>query len=158
MKKEAERYFFKYAFPCAFLKLERKEITKKEYGEMEEKFCEGNTISKSKLERIFKPAFVRIKRLAKRMNKDYWNFDVIKEYWLNEHNRIIDSNEEAYSETTSAFKDLCRIHKAEVTEKKENSLIVSYRGKKRRVYNTIVQDAREGNKVTIHFAYAIEKI
>jgi hypothetical protein len=154
----SEKYFLKYAFPCAFLKLERKEITDKEYKELESKFLEGDSVSRSKLEKIFKPAFIRIKRLAKKMNKDYWNFDVMKEYWLNEHNKLIEENDGGYSEQTEKFKDLCRIHVAEIIEKDGNKFIVQYSNKKRRVYNSILPEADRGDRVTIHFKYAIEKL
>lgn len=153
-----ERYFFKYAFPCAFLKLERKEITKKEYSEMEKKFCNGGSIGKKNLERIFKPAFVRIKRLAERMQKDFWSIDVIKEYWLNEHNNLIDENDGGWAEQTGRFKDLCKVHMAEIIEERDKSLLVRYGNMRREVYNVLVPNAKKGDRVTIHFSYAIEKI
>jgi len=159
MKTETpERYFFKYAFPCAFLKLERKEITKKEYDEMEKKFCNGDSINKKNLERIFEPAFRRIKLLSERMKKDYWNINAIKEYWLNEHNKLIDKNDSGWAEQTGRFKDLCKIHKAEIIEEKANSIVVKYGSRKREVYNVLVPDAKKGDTVTIHFSYAIEKV
>lgn len=153
-----ERYFFKYAFPCTFLKFNRGEITKKEYGELEKKFIVGDSPSKKELEKIYPFAFKMIKRLAKRTRRAYWGIDVIKEYWLREHNKIIESDEPYYKCETSEFKDSCKVHKAEVIEKKRNTIIVRYGNKKREVYNAIVPDAKKGNIVTIHFDYAIEKL
>ena len=159
MKTETpERYFFKYAFPCAFLKLKGEEITKREYYEMERKFYNGSSIGKKNLERIFKPAFIRIKRLAERMQKDYWSIDVIKEYWLKEHNKLIDKNDGGWAEQQYRFKDLCKIHRAEIIEEKSKSLVVKYGNRKREVYNVLVPDAKKGDSVTIHFSYAIEKV
>lgn len=153
-----ERYFFKYAFPCAQTKVKLGSLRKEEYNELKELFLQNNCPDKETLERNFKPAFARIKRLAERMNKNMWDFSVIKEYWTKEHNEVIDKGEGMYGEASESFKELCKIHEAEVIGKQEDKLIVKYINKKRVVSNFLVQDSKIGDKVRIHFAYAIEKL
>lgn len=161
MKREyetAKKYFFKYAFPCAFLPFKRGEITEKGYDKLKRQFCEGESPSKKELEKTFPFAFKMIKRLAKRMKRNYWDIDVIKEYWVREHNRIIDAKESYFKSKSDRFRDLCRINKAGVISTRGNVLIVKYGNKKRKVYSTIVPYIKRGDIVTIHFSYAIEKV
>jgi hydrogenase maturation factor len=63
-----------------------------------------------------------------------------------------------YGEASQNFKELCKIHEAEVIEKRQESLIVKYGNKKRAVSGFLVPDAEKGDKVRIHFAFAVEKI
>ena len=65
-----------------------------------------------------------------------------------------------YGIASEKFKDLCKIHKAEVIEinKQTRELRVSYNNKQRIVSNFLIQDANVGDKVRIHFAFAIEKV
>jgi len=114
--------------------------------------------NKETLEKDFGAAFTRIKKLAETMNKDRWDFEVIKEYWERNHNDIIDKGDGMYGNSSEEFKDLCKIHEAEIIEKKGNSLIVKYGEKERIVSNFLVPDVRIGDKVRIHYGFAIEKI
>ena len=63
-----------------------------------------------------------------------------------------------YGIASEEFKDLCKIHIAQITEIDGNKLTVKYNDKTRIVSNFLVQDAIIGDKVRIHFAYAIEKV
>jgi hydrogenase maturation factor len=150
-----EEYFFKYAFPCAWVKLERKELSRNKYNELKRRFLKNMPPNRKELEEIFYKAFFWIRQLAKDMNKSKWNLEVLQRYWRKEHNRIV---EEEDIGIPKSLKDLCKIHEAEVIEKKRNKLIVKYNNSKRVVFNSIVPDASVGNIVTIHYAYAIELI
>ena len=153
-----EIYFFKYAFPCAYVILLKGELTQEEYKNLEKEFLNGSSPSKEILEKSFPNAFARIKRLAERMNKEMWDFEVIQEYWKKEHNRLINEGEGMYENAPESFKDLCRINNAEIIEIKVDKLVVKYNEKKRTVFNILVPDAKIGDRVKIHYAYAIEKV
>ncbi|MDP2926048.1 MAG: hypothetical protein Q8N99_06760 [Nanoarchaeota archaeon] len=153
-----ELYFFKYAFPCAFVILQRGNLSQEEYNNLNKKFLEGKSPSREILEKSFPVAFTRIKRLAEKMNKDMWDFEVIRRYWNKEHNRIINNGEGMYGKAPESFKDLCRINMAEVVERKGNMLIVGHDRKERIVFDVLVPDAKVGDKVKIHYAYAVEKV
>jgi len=156
--KTTEKYFFKYAFPCAQVKIRRGTLTVEEYNNLRKLFLENNPPDKETLEKIFPPAFKRIKKLADKMNKEVWDPEVIKEYWTKEHNRLIDNKDGMYAEASETLKDLCKIHEAEVIEKKANKLLVKYDDKKRAVFNFLIPDINIRDKVTIHYAHAIEKV
>lgn len=157
-KKSAERYFFKYAFPCAQIKVRLRSLTPEKYEKLKELFLENSAPSKEILEKTFPPAFRRIKELAEKQNRNLWDFKVIKEYWKKNHNEVIDQGDGMYGIASETFKDLCKIHEADVKDKNKDTLIVSYNGKERAVSGFLVPEAVVGDKVRIHFAYAIEKV
>jgi hypothetical protein len=155
-----EEFFIKYAFPCAHVLLETKLITKEEYNELENGILEKHLPSRDKIEKYFISAFRRIKKLAKDMNiQDYWNIDVIKEYWHNYHNKIIEQREGNYSKFPESFCDFCKVHIAEVIDILPNNFIlIKYENKQRPVSKEYIPDAKIGDKVRIHHAYAVEKV
>jgi hypothetical protein len=155
-KKCVERYFFKYAFPCARVKLKLGSLTQEKYDELERIFLENDFPDKEVLEKTFPPAFRRIGNLAEKRDKEMWDESVVEEYWTKNHNEIIDDGDGMYGEASEEFKDLCKVHEAEIVEKGQNSLIVRYDGKERRVSDFLVKDVSVGDKVRIHFAFAIE--
>jgi hypothetical protein len=157
--KTPERYFLKYAYPCSFVLVEQARISEQKRKELEKKLLESKPIDRNKLEKIFPAAFKRIRQLAREMKKDAWDLAVIKEYFFGEkHNDFIDKNDGMYAIFGPTFKELCKVHKAEIIAKKDNVLAVKYGSVERNVFATLVPDAKKGDKVTVHLAFAIEKI
>ena len=105
---KAEEYFFRYAYPCSEtlvrlnkLRVEKKKILDKEW--------EANVIpTKLELEECFPAAFKRIKKIAKDMDKDYWDISIIKKYFQEEHNKYIDADDGDYKRLPPAIKDICK--------------------------------------------------
>lgn len=155
---EVEKYFFRYAFPCAHILVKMGSLKKEKFKELEKKFNSGKSPSKEELEKIFPAAFRRIKMLAKKMKKDYWDLEVMKEYWLKEHNKIIDKNDGNYKPTSADFKDFCKVHKTKVIDKQDNLLTIKYGSKTRKVVNHLISTLEIGNTIIVHHNQAIEKI
>lgn len=156
-----ERYFLKYAYPCSFVLVDQGRITEKKRKELEKKLLTNEKIDRIELENLFPAAFKRIKELASQMNKDAWDLDVIKEYFFGEkHNDFIDKKDGMYAAFGPTFRELCKVHKAKVIARqaKGNVLAVKYGNVKRNVFATLVHDAKKGDKVTVHLAFAVEKI
>jgi len=153
-----EEYFFKYAFPCATVKVKLGSLRKEDYDRLKETFLAGECPDKANLEKVFPPAFRRLGRLAEKMKKEVWDLEVLKEYWEKNHNEVIDEGEGMYGSASSGFKELCKVHEAEVMEKHEDALVVRYGDRLRAVSNFLVPKADVGDKVRIHFAYAVEKV
>jgi len=153
-----ERYFLMYAYPCSFVLVDLGKITEAKRKELEKKLLKNEPISKQELEKIFASAFRRLKQIAKETERDYWDFSVLRKYWLEEHNRFIDSGDGEYGRATSSFRELCKVHKAEVLTKEENILTVQYDHTKRKVFATLVPETKKGDKITVHLAFAIERI
>ena len=154
-----ERYFLKYAYPCSFVLVEQARISEQKRKELEKELLGNKPIDRNELEKIFPAAFKRIRQLAEEMKKDAWNLDVIKEYFFGEkHNDFIDQQDGMYSEFSPTIRELCKIHKAEVIEKRDNILTVKYNGIARNVFATLTPQVKVGDKVTVHWAFAIEEI
>nr|MCK4930291.1 HypC/HybG/HupF family hydrogenase formation chaperone [Nanoarchaeota archaeon] len=155
----AERYFLKYAYPCSLVLVDMGEITDKKRKELEKKLLNNEPIDRTELEEIFTAAFRRLKEIAKEMKKDYWDLEVIKEYFFGEkHNDFIDKQDGMYAEFSPTIRGLCKVHKAEVVEKREDILTVKYGSIARNVFATLVPNVKVGDKVTVHWAFAIEKV
>jgi hypothetical protein len=104
-------------------------------------------------------AFRRLKQIAKERGRNYWDLEIIKEYFFGEkHNDFIDKQEGMYSEFGPTLRELCKVHKAEVIEKRGNILTVKYNGIARNVFATLTPKVKVGDKVTVHWAFAIEKL
>ena len=155
-KDGVERYFFKYAFPCAQVKLKLGSLTKEKYDELEGIFFERDAPDKEVLEKAFGAAFRRLNNLAEKMNLEMWDKEVLEKYWTENHNEIIDDGDGMYGIASEDFKDLCKVQVAEVIGKSETGLIVKYGEKERSVSNFLVKDVVIGDMVRIHFAFAIE--
>ena len=154
-----ERYFLKYAYPCSFVLVDLGKITDDKRKELEQKLLANEPIDREELESIFKAAFKRLKEIAKQEDKDYWDLDVIKEYFFGEkHNDFIDKQDGMYAEVSPTIRELCKVHKAEVTDKRGNILTVKYEGISRNIFATLVPNVKIGDKVSVHWAFAIEKV
>jgi len=154
---DSEEYFFKYAFPCAQVKVRFGSLSVEEYDELKDKFLGGECVNREVLERVFVPAFDRIKRLADRMGRDYWDLDVIKGYWERNHNEVIDDGEGMYGEASEDFKNLCKVHEGVVVEIREGKLVVEYGGGRRRVVSDfLVPGVKVGERVRVHYWYGVE--
>ena len=154
-----EVFFLKYAFPCSFILKQRGEIGDKEFKQLEEGAINNKVLPRKLLEKIYFRAFEKIKPIAQEMDRDKWDLDVLKEYFLARHNALIDEGMYAYAQAPETLKNLCRVHKAKVLNVKDDVLVVEYAGGKRRpVMGTMVSGAKIGDLVTIHYGYAVEKI
>jgi hypothetical protein len=153
-----EIFFIKYAFPCAYILLERKEISEVELKELENAAIKSIVLPRAKLEKYFFRAFKKIKPIAKDLGKDKWDIGVLKEYFINKHNTIIEKGMYAYAKAPETLKNLCKVHIAKIIDIKDNILIVKYLDKTRPVKKDLVKEAKIGDKVTIHYGYAIEII
>ncbi|MFH1638213.1 MAG: HypC/HybG/HupF family hydrogenase formation chaperone [Candidatus Woesearchaeota archaeon] len=151
-----EQYFLRYAFPCAFVLLNQKRITKEEYDELEKAFYETKVLSREKLESVFASAFRRIKALAK--GKDYWDIEVLREYFVSYHNQCIDEGEGDYSKFPKDFRELCKVKKCRILKKEEDVLTVEMDGVKKAVLGKILPEAKENDYVYVHLGVAVEKI
>lgn len=153
-----EKYFLRYAFPCAFVIRTRNEIDDAAYSELEDAAVKGKLIERERLEKIFHKAFAELSRIAKEKGKGKWDPSVIRHYFLNEHNKIIDRREGSYKEFPPALCELSKVLVGEIIEKSNDVLSVKIKGKTRKVLNHFVQEAKEGDKVTVHYGYAVEVV
>jgi hypothetical protein len=155
-----ENYFLRYAFPCTYVIKQRGEIDDSTFRKIENAAMKNRKLERKLLEKVYKNAFRRIRVLAKEMKKSRWNIDVIREYFVKRHNMIIMEGEGNYAKAPAILKELCKVRKAEIIEKRDGFFIVKYRngrGLKTRVVGShFVPDAKKGDSVFIHHGFAVE--
>lgn len=152
---EPEVYFLRYAFPCAYVLKTIKKIDEETYQTLEDAAINKKVLPRGDLEKIFENAFKNMRIVAEELRKDIWDLRVIKAYFLRRHNEIIEKN----PATGHTSKNLCKVHKAEIIEIKDDYLLVKYgEGGHRPVLRIFVPKAKVGDRVTIHYGYAVEKI
>lgn len=157
-----EWYFFKWAYPCMYVLYDNGSLTKEIINKFDRMYAEGNAPSKEELENLFLAAFRRLKVLASEMNKEVWDWDVLKQYWeAEDHNRVIEKKEGNYSKFDEAFCDLCKVNSGRVIkiENKNEGTILELEminGRKKFVQGKFL-DARIGDVVLTHLAYAVQK-
>ncbi len=154
-----EIFFLKYAFPCSFIIKQRGEITQEEYSTLENAAVNNEVLQREFLERVYFRAFQRIKIIAKEMKKEIWDLSIIKSYFREKHNEIIDDGMYSYAEAPPVLKELCKVYEARVISLENNVAVVEYaQGKRRPVITSLVSDLKPGNLVTIHYGYAVERL
>lgn len=158
-----ESFFLRYAFPCAQIIVQRGELSEEKYKSLENAAINNKPLPRTELERIFHRAFEFIERLARRMHKDKWDIEVIREYFYNDHNRSICSGEGVYKIAPDMLKDLSMVHISKVIDRNDDVLTVEYtnlHGSKaqRNVFATFVPKAKVGDKVRTHYGYAVELV
>jgi hypothetical protein len=159
MKKSGELpievFFLKYAFPCAFITLQRGRLTQVEFDELENAAINNLIIERSRLEKIFVPAFRRMKKLAKKTGLDVWSKDLMKEYYHNRHNEIIEAKEESYKYAPLVLRELCKVMPALVVSEKDGSYVVQLENNKRRPVMSLCGKLNKGDRVMVHYGYAV---
>jgi hydrogenase maturation factor len=160
---KTEVYFLRYAFPCTDIRLQQGRITQKEYDYLMNAAVNQETVKRDDLERIFFRAFEEIEQMAKKKKTDKWDYEIIKDYFYHEHNKIIDMGKGIYKIWPESLRELSKVFRAKVIDKKqEKFLVVEYNNgkeiKKRNVLNFFVPEANINDAVMIHYGYAVEKV
>ena len=154
-----ELYFLRYAFPCAFLKLQQGKLSKKSYDSMHEAVLEKKRILRSTLLKIFPLALGHIELIAGKKKIDKWSVEAIREYFWEKHDDVIESGEGLYANAPRVLCELCRVAPAEVLRKGGNWAVVKFAdGRKRSVLTELIQCLRKGDRVMVHYGYIVEKI
>lgn len=154
-----EAYFLKYAFPCAFITLQRGGIDAKTYDRLEKAAVAGRALPRELLESVFKAAFRRMGVLAREKKCGVWDLDLIREYYWKRHNILIRQGEGNYRYAPPALKKLCRIESAIVEKISGKTAVVKFRnGGKRPVMTDLCGVLKKGDRVMVHYGYAVEKL
>jgi|TARA_Y100000310_G_scaffold345817_1_gene470418 hypothetical protein len=158
MQSTPETYFLKYAFPCAFIIREKEEIDDNKLKELENAAINNITLTRTELEKIFYRAFEKIERFAKEKGMDKWDINLIREYFLERHNKEIEEGRGFYATAPASIKELSKVYIGKVIGKENDVLTVELDNKERKVLNHLVPEANVGDKVSIHYGYGIEVI
>jgi hypothetical protein len=159
-KIRAEVFFLKYAFPCAFITLQRGKITKREYDFLWKCAVKGKPVSRETLERVFAAASRRIREMSLRKKMQPWSLEALREYYWRRHNEIIDKRLESYKFAPLVLRELCKVMPARVLMLKRKVAVVKFEGsgKTRAVMTDLVGKLKKGDRVMVHYGYAVERL
>jgi hydrogenase maturation factor len=153
-----ETYFLRYAYPCLFVIKQRGEIDDALMEKLRLAAVKDEPVDRFLLEKIFFRAFKRMKNVAKELRKDVWDIEVIKDYFIGRHNLMIDAGLETYEKAPESLKKLCKVSEGKIVAIKKGALVVDLGNERRPVNSDFVPDAKIGDKVTVHYGYAVEKL
>lgn len=157
-----EVLFFRYAFPCTRVILDRGGINQENYSKLEELAREGKAPNFDELEKIYKNAFSIMKKLY---GKKYRHKKSIEAYWIGgDHNKEINSNPD-YKDKSEEFKNLCKVRKVNIIGKapflKETSAWFVFKeqgnNEEQTAWNPYSLEIKKNDIVNIHHNIIIEK-
>ncbi|MDI6826000.1 MAG: hypothetical protein QMD36_02260 [Candidatus Aenigmarchaeota archaeon] len=145
-----EIFFLKYAFPCSFVLMSRKEITQKEHKLLYKSAKDEKLyLPLEKIESIFWRAMNFVESIT--------NIQAVRRYWRFEHNKILMSKKSQILDE-KLLKE-CMIIPCEVLLiDKDNATVKS------EFFDDYIKlkidfvNVKPGDKVTKHYSYACEKI
>ena len=145
-----EIFFLKYAFPCSFVLILRKEITKKEHHLLYKSAKEEKLyLTKKRMEKIF----WRPMKFLKSVN----NLDEIQKYWRFDHNTHV--KEKEFKDFDENLIEQCFVIPCEVVKVKKNKVEVKSPFLKKNIeLNSDFVKVESGDKVTKHYDFICEKI
>lgn len=147
---QAELLFLKYAIPaisCHSFTQNQRDLFAKQVSE--------EILPDINLEKTFGLAILLCKTLTKFRDKMLIDSDVIREYFLIEHNTSVDYRHNLGEKNLDPL--LCKTYIGNVTEIGNGYARVLDRGEMK--YNTVfVADVKIGDKVAVHYDFITEKI
>ncbi len=151
--------FLKYAFPCAFVARQRKEITQEEHDLLEKMACEKTLLDMKLVERVFSRAVERMNKNADEKNIPRWSEAAVRAYFVDNHNELIDSDQYMWGKCPPSLKELCKVQIGKIIEKKndEYALVQFENGKTRPVHLHLIPSVKVNDRVNVHYSYACER-
>lgn len=154
-----ELYFLRYAFPCAFIKLQQGKLTKKLYDSLHEAALGKKAVTKAGLMKVFPLALGHIEQIATEKKINKWSVEAIKEYFWEKHDDVIEAGEGFYASAPKVLCELCRVAPAEVLRRGGNWAVVKFaNNKSRSVLTELVPGLKKGDRVMVHYGYVVEKL
>ena len=154
-----EVFFLKYSFPCAFIAVQRGKLSQEEFLELEKAAIFGVPFPRGRLEEIFVPAFRRMRKLGAELGLEVWSQELMEEYYLRRHNKLIDVGDGAYADAPAVLRELCKVRPARVLRVGELGAVVKFDdGRTRAVMTDLVESVSVGERVVVHYGYVVEKV
>jgi hydrogenase maturation factor len=146
--------FLKYALPalaagaCGVDKFSKSQI-----DEFVKQVSE-NKIPDLDIEKTFKLANVMCNFVATRDKKTSIDTDVIREYFLFEHNKVLDDNAKLEDHDIKT----CKTYARKITNIEEGFAIVKTKIGEEKYSTAFLKDAKVGDIVAVHFSFITERI
>ena len=154
MEVSDRKLFLKYAIPCAETLKKRGSITGEEIDKLitilrnNEEIPEGS-------EKVFKVALAMCSYIAMREGKREIDEEVIRRYFLYEHDKAIDQR---FQEMGDFDPEACRTYPGKVAEVKEKTIFVRTPKGVKEYRNDFIRRVKKGDLVVVHRDFVVEKI
>lgn len=161
MNETPEAVFFRYSADCAYQLFNLGRITKQQYDAVRDYRKNRKVPDRDFLEAAYPTAIERIKKLAQAMGKNYWDVEVIRKYFLEEHNKVIDRGEGYYATAPSSVRELCKFRIGTVKAKSNrgiNIYRVDFGDIEEDIVGEYVPNANIGDRIRTHWKTAIELV
>jgi hydrogenase maturation factor len=154
MNAEDRILFLRYALPCASTLVKRGSTTQENVDRMTGMVSEG-IAPEDGAEKIFKVAIAMCNSIARRMGKDTIDAEVIRRYFLMEHSEVVD---ERYGLMGDFDPVACKTYPGKVISTDGGFAVVETRLGSMRYKTVLARDTKEGDLVSVHYDFVIEKI
>lgn len=145
--------FFSYAHPCGDVLVKRGSMEENTLKEIREGLKKGGEIKAEP--KLFRVAYALLCMLAAERGKKEIDDDVIREYYWRKHDEHV--MEEAKNRS-DIIPHMCKVFPARVVGVREKEARVETPVGERRINIEFVPNVHAGDFVTVHYAYACEKI
>lgn len=155
IKNEKDRLLFlKYALPCASTLVKRGNV-KQEYINELILMVSNNKAPEETAEAMFKVANAMCDSIANRMDKSNVDSEVIRQYFLLEHSKVVDDRYELMRDFNPVD---CRTYPGRVVRLGNGSAIVDTKLGEKNYKTIFAKGLKQNDKVVVHYDYIIEKI
>ncbi len=154
MRIEDRPLFLKYALPCASTLVKRGNVTQERVEKLKQLVSEGK-VPEENVERMFKVANAMCESIAERMGKNAIDAEVIRQYFLLEHSKVVDDRYKLMGDFNPVD---CKTYAGRVIETSDGSAVVETRLGRKNYKSLFAKDVKKGDIVAVHFDYIVEKI
>jgi len=156
MKIEDRILFDKYAFPCLNeTDVKRGRITQELADELTARVSENMEPSDGLEERLFPVAVSMCTFLARKANKKSIDADIIREYFLLTHNKVVDEQAELVRDVDPIR---CKTYPGMVVKVEGGSAMVETVLGSRSYKTDFEKNVKKGDIVVVHFDHIVERI
>ena len=154
MEIEDRLLFLKYALPCAGTLVKRGIVSQEHVDNLIELVSKGK-LPEDNAENIFKVANAMCSVIAMRMGKKKVDSEVIRRYFLREHDKVV---EERFEQMRDFNPDDCKTHSGSVVGVRGGFATVETSLGRKGYRDDFVKDLKEGDKVVVHYGFIVEKL
>ena len=146
--------FLRYALPCSD-ELVGKNVVAQERIDSLMKLVSENKLPEEGAENIFKVGIAMCTVIAMKEGKKTIDSDVIRQYFLMEHNRAVDEQFQLRKDFNHVE---CKTYAGKVVKVEANSALVRTPIGIKNCRTDFARNLKEGDNVAVHFGFAVEKI
>lgn len=146
--------FFKYAVPCAEVYVRRGKINQQYMDMMLKKISNGEELPE-KTEYLFETAPALCETLAKMMKREKIDRDVIRQYFLIEHNSIVERRAKAGEDVDP---EKCKTSIGIVSKVNSGKVYVDTGSGKTICRSDFFGNIKSGDNVIMHFGFIVDML